>query len=262
MLLDPPLLQEAATVGYVAAPVPSLSLLVLADSDRGGGLLFAPGRDEVAARCAACSPDTGTVARRARRSDVCLCGLPGEEKEEEEEEEKDSKTSSSCGRAHRRQRQLYVLGWFFWFCSSRCVRSFCRHAQDARHLGVVNQKDSYQWPVHGWCCWLWCFRAVFPFYCRQALLDKLFSPVVVQRRVPDLVRTVCCVARGESTGAVLGQGYGHYDRFHGPDSAHRLEVLQLQVIFFVVDFPVLAQRQLHMILVRFPVAVRLVDVPV
>ena len=156
---------------------PSLSLPVLADSGRGGGLLFAPGRDEVAARCAACSPDTGTVARRARRSDVCLCGLPGEEREEEEEEEKDSKTSSSCGRAHRRQRQLCVLGWFFWFCSSRCVPSFCRHAQHARHLGRCETEGQLSVA----CAWLVLLVMVLsrcvPFYCRQAL-----GQVVLARR--------------------------------------------------------------------------------
>ena len=30
-------------------------------------------------------------------------------------------------------------------------------------LAVTNQKDSYQWPVHGWYCWLLCYRVVFPF---------------------------------------------------------------------------------------------------
>ena len=47
---------------------------------------------------------------------------------------------------------------------------------------------------------------------------------------------------GDSTGAVLGQGYGDFDRCRGPDSAHRLEVPQLQLIFKDVDFPVVAQR--------------------
>ena len=56
------------------------------------------------------------------------------------------------------------------------------------------------------CAWLVLLVMVLsrcvPSYCRQALLDMLFSPVVVQRQVPDLFRTVCCVARGDSTGAV------------------------------------------------------------
>ena len=39
------------------------------------------------------------------------------------------------GRARRRQWQWYVLGWFYGFCSSRCVPFFCRQAQDSRHLG-------------------------------------------------------------------------------------------------------------------------------
>ena len=45
-----------------------------------------------------------------------------------------------------------------------------------------------------------------PFYCRQTLLDMLFSPVVVQRQVPYLVRTVCFVVGGGSS-ALLGRGF-------------------------------------------------------
>ena len=44
-------------------------------------------------------------------------------------------------------------------------------------------------------------------------LDKLFSPVVVQRQVPVLVRTVLSVARGDSTGAFLGRIYCHVNRW-------------------------------------------------
>ena len=111
---------------------------------------------------------------------------------------------------------------------------------------VMNQKDSYRWPVHGWYCWLWCSRAVFPFSCRQALLDKLVSPVVVQRQVSVLVWTVLRVARGDSTGAILGRSYGHYDKCRAPDSANRLEVPQLQLMYNVVFTPVVAQSLIPM----------------
>ena len=70
---------------------------------------------------------------------------------------------------------------------------------------------------------------------RGAFLDKLFSPVVVQRQVAVLVQTVLRVVRGDSTGAVLGRGYCHYDRFHFPDTANCLEVSQLQLILKDVD---------------------------
>ena len=63
------------------------------------------------------------------------------------------------GRAGRRQWQWYVLGWFFW-CSSRCVPFYCRLARVVQTVQKVVQ-----------------------------FLDQLFSPVVVQRQVPDLVRT-------------------------------------------------------------------------
>ena len=148
------------------------------------------------------------------------------------------------GRARRRQWQWYVHGWFYWCCSSRrCVASFGRQAQDAAWIVLLVMMLS---------------RCV-PFCCRQArvarhhallgpflevqFLDKLFSPVVVQRQVPDFVQTVRSVARGDSTGAVLGRGLGHYDRCRGPDSANRLEVLQLQVIFKVVDSLIVALRR-------------------
>ena len=64
------------------------------------------------------------------------------------------------GRAGRRQWQWYVLGWFFW-CSSRCVPFYCRLARVVQTVQKVVQ-----------------------------FLDQLFSPVVVQRQVSDLVRTV------------------------------------------------------------------------
>ena len=76
------------------------------------------------------------------------------------------------GRAGRRKLHWYVLGWFFW-CSSRCVPFYCRLAR------VVQTVQKF-----------------------VQFFDQLFSPVVVQRQVPDLVRT--SVARGDSTGAVLG----------------------------------------------------------
>ena len=90
-------------------------------------------------------------------------------------------------------------------------------------LAGMNQKDSYQWPVLGSYCWCRCFRAVFRFVvgrpvlpgmhildhsvrCPQsngrfpgpdsaeggAVLEQvILIPVVVQRQVPELVRTVC-----------------------------------------------------------------------
>ena len=203
-------------------------------------------------------------------------------------------------------------------CSGMCMAGFTGVAPRAVFLPSVvrpkmldtlagkNQKDSYQRPVLGSYCWSWCFCTVFPFIVGRPVLpgimpvyattgflvrtvqkvvqflDKLFSPVVVQRQVPELVRrlvtcplwalmvqtvlksvvipqvqfldkvTVMPVAgfhgpdsteaRGDSTGAVLGQGYGHNDRFHGPDSFSCLGVPQLQLIFKVADFPVVTMR--------------------
>ena len=73
----------------------------------------------------------------------------------------------------------------------------------------------------------------------------VLGQVVLARRCATpgagFVRTVCSVARGDSTGAVLGRGLGHYDRCRGPDSEYRLEVPQLQLIFKDVDFTVVAQ---------------------
>ena len=63
------------------------------------------------------------------------------------------------------------------------------------------------------CAWLvlldMMLSRCIPFYCRQALLDMIFSH------------------RGDSnyTSVVFGRGYGHY-WCRGPDSANRLEVPQ------------------------------------
>ena len=129
---------------------------------------------------------------------------------------KTPKTSSSCGRAHRRQQQCYVHDWFSWCCSSRCVLSFGRQAQDASPAPSCTRRTV----ISGLC------MADFAGYVTFALcslllsagrvvhfLDKLFSPVVVQRQVPVLVRTVLSVARGDSTGAVLGRVYCHVNRW-------------------------------------------------
>ena len=57
-----------------------------------------------------------------------------------------------------------------------------------------------------------------------------------------LVWAVRSVARGDTTGVVLGQGLGHYDKCRGLLYAFRREVPQVQLIFKDVDFPVVAQR--------------------
>ena len=111
-----------------------------------------------------------------------------------------------------------------------------------------------------------CFHAVFPFHCRQARVAKrhaLLGPfpgsevlgqVVLARRCATpgavSVRAVRSVARGDTTGAVLGRGLGHYDRCRGLDSLDR----RLLIV---------ALRQFPIVLVRFPSCFSLaVDVPV
>ena len=63
------------------------------------------------------------IERRERRRTM--------RKRKKRRKRKTPKTSSSCGRAHRRQQQCCVHDWFSWCCSSRCVLSFGRQAQDA-----------------------------------------------------------------------------------------------------------------------------------
>ena len=178
-----------------------------------------------------------------------------EKRKKRKRKRKTPKTSSSCGRPHRRHRQCHFHGWFSWCCSSRCVLPFGRQAQDALLLGRCVPEGQLS---------VACAMAGIAGYVTFALcslllsagrvvhfLDKLFSPVVVQRQVRVLVWTVYCSARGDSTGAVLGRGYGHY-RCRGPDSANRLEVSQLQVIFKVVDFPFCGAEANPHDYVRFP----------
>ena len=71
-------------------------------------------------------------------------------KSKKRRKKKTPRTSSSCCRAHRRQRQWYVHGWFSWYCSSRCVPSFCSQAQDARHLGCFEPEGQLSVA----CAWL------------------------------------------------------------------------------------------------------------
>ena len=110
---------------------------------------------------------------------------------------------------------------------SRCVPIYCRQARVAVHHALLGPflVQTVQMVVQ--------------------FLAKLFSPVVVQRQVPDFVRTVCSVARGGSTGGVLGQGYGHCDRCRDPDSVNCLEVPPIRSCCssMVVDIPVFTQRR-------------------
>ena len=76
---------------------------------------------------------------------------------------KTPKTSSSCGRAHRQQQQCYVHDWFSW-CLLLALCPVLRSSNPGCYSwAVMYQKDSYQWPLHGWFCWLCHLCAVFPF---------------------------------------------------------------------------------------------------
>ena len=98
---------------------------------------------------------------------------------------------------------VFYTVWRFRSCSSsrssmmlsRCVPFHCRQARVARRHVLLG-----------------------PFLEVQ-FLDKLFSPVVVQRQVPFYVRAVRSVTRGDTIGAVLGRGLGHCNRCRGLDSA-------------------------------------------
>ena len=112
--------------------------------------------------------------------------------------------------------------------------------------------------LHGLRC---CFHAVFPFIVGRPVLPSVYTAwtiagssvlgqVVLARRCTTpsavYVRAVRSVARGDTIGAVLGRGLGHYDRCRGLDSA------QLHVLFKVVDFLIVALRQFPVVLVRTP----------
>ena len=141
---------------------------------------------------------------------------------------------------------LQRLLWYFLLrggglgpCVSLCARgaSLC-HARRQR------------W--YGWFCW---FR-------------RISRGVGFSRCVPLIVgRPKDFSCGGDFTGAVLGQGYGDFYRCRSPDSAYRLEMPQLQLIFKDVDFPVVAAEAFPwsrlLIIEIHPVAVHLVvNVPV
>ena len=84
---------------------------------------------------------------------------------------------------------------------------------------------------HGRRC---CFHAVFPFIVGRPVLPSVYTAwtiagsavlgqVVLARRCTApgavYVRAVRSVARGDTIGAFLGRGLGHYDRCRGLDSA-------------------------------------------
>ena len=113
------------------------------------------------------------IERRQRRRTM--------RKRKKRRKRKTPKTSSSCGRAHRRQQQCYVHDWFSWCCSSRCVLSFGRQAQDAT-LGPLCSRRTV---ISGLCMAGFAgyvtFGAVFPFIvCRPC--GAFSGQVVLARR--------------------------------------------------------------------------------
>ena len=232
--------------GYVAAPVPLLAVPLLAGTAgeavdaRTLRFLLARPLAEKEEEEEQRKVDFARQVEELRQASLARAeDLDGSKrKRKKRRKKKPPRTSSSFGRPLRRHRQCCVHGWFSWCCSSRCVLSFGRQAQDATPGPLCTRSTV----ISGLC------MAGFAGYVTFALcslllsvghvsffLDKLLSPVVVQRQVPVLVWTVLCVARGESTGAVLGRGYGHFDKFHGPDSTNCLKVPQVQLLFKDVD---------------------------
>ena len=120
-----------------------------------------------------------------------------------------------------------VCAWLVFLVTilSRCVLLDCRQARVAWHHGALGQGCSLRfYATTG------LMVQTVQMYVFVQFLNKVGDVPIVGPHGPHNAE-----ARGDSTGAVLGRGYGHYDRCHGPDSANRLEVPQLQVIFKVVD---------------------------
>ena len=129
-------------------------------------------------------------------------------------------------------------------CNDRClVDSECRTLWKFRSC---RSSKSFNFPVVA--------QRLSPMV-QSVIMDKMVDALVMQVQFLDeFVAPVWCRFHrcsswtivvpvcGDATGAVLGQGYGDFDRCRGPDSAYRLEVPQLPLIFNVVDFPVVAQR--------------------
>ena len=130
------------------------------------------------------------------------------------------------------------------FLHARCCATCVLGPDSVLHSGV-----SAVAVHHGRRC---CFHAVFPFIVGRPVLPSVYTAwtiaesavlgqVVLARRCTTpgavYVRAVRSVARGDTIGAVLGLGLGHYDRCRGLDSA------QLQILFKIVDFLIVALRQ-------------------
>ena len=183
-------------------------------------------------------------------------------------DQKDSIPRLWC--ALRRLRQWHVQGWFCRLCSSRCVLSSVVKPKTLDTLAHMDQRDSYAALVVTAvvCAWLvflvtMLSRCVL-FDCRPVcattglVVQTVQMYVLVQflNKVGDLPVVgphgpYSAGARGASTGAVLGRGYGHYDRCCGPDSVNCLEVPQFRSCSspMVVDIPVFTQSMIPMVLI-------------
>ena len=186
----------------------------------------------------------------------------------------------SSGRAGRRQWQWYVHGLFFWCCSSRCVPSFGRQAQDARHLGRYEPEGQLSVA----CAWM-LSRSV-PFYCRQARVAGNHAPLGPFCSLPVcattgfLVQSVQMVVQFLDKLFLPSLCYGRCRIcWSGQCAALPVETLQVPFLDKVMVIttgavvqtvqtvwkcrscrlssrsstsPVVAQRRIHMVMVRFP----------
>ena len=127
------------------------------------------------------------------------------------------------------------------FLVSCCVLFDCRQARVAGHHGALGQGCSL--PV---CATTGLMVQTVQMYVFVQFLNKVGDLPVVGLHGPHSAG-----ARGASTGAVLGRGYGHYDLCRGPDSVNCLEVPQFRSCSssMVVDIPVFTQRLIPMVLI-------------
>ena len=121
-------------------------------------------------------------------------------------------------------------------------------------MAVMDQKDRFALIVFPFVAQrllpmvltvLWTI--VFPLlHANKVFLSPSCRSCRFHRLHQQFLDKLSCPCGGVSTGAVLGQGYGVY-RCCGPDSAHRLEVPQLQLFNKVVFTPVVAQSSSPMV---------------
>ena len=180
VLREPEVQLEAATVGHVAASVPSLATPSLADA---AGDAVDGESIRFLLWCALKTPEQVEAAKQAslRRQSKAAA------KKEKEMAEVDVEASSSQRRKKKRKKKKLPKS------RGPLLPQVLRQGRLRRGAEARPHSLSRQWHVHGWCCWFLLLRAVFPSVVVRPEMPCIMAGMDLKERFSGMIRLVLMV---------------------------------------------------------------------